>query len=170
MIDSKMQKAINNQINAELYSAYLYLAMRAHFENESLPGFANWMSIQTLEESSHAMKFFDYVVGRGGQVELGAIERPPASWDSPLAVFEHVYAHEQMVTGLINELMDLAIELKDHATASALQWFIAEQVEEEASADAIVQKVRLMKDAHGGLFMLDRELASRVFTPPAAVQ
>jgi ferritin len=170
MIVDAMQKAINEQVNAELYSAYLYLSMKAYFEDAGLPGFANWMQVQTLEESSHAMKLFGYLVERGGRVHLGAIEEPPSEWEGPQAVFENVLAHEQFVTGRINSLMDLAIELKDHATANMLQWFIAEQVEEEASADTLLQKVKLMKDAPGGLFMLDQELAARVFTPPAAAE
>jgi ferritin len=126
------------------------------------------MRVQTQEEVSHAMKIYDFVNERGGRVLLQAIEGPPTKWKSPLAVFEDAYAHEQKVTGLINNLVDLAIKEKDHATNSFLQWFVNEQVEEEASADEIVQQLKMMEDAPGGMFMLDRELGQRVFTPPAA--
>jgi ferritin len=144
MISAKMQEAFNNQINAELYSSYLYLAMSAHFENLSLKGFANWMAVQAQEELAHAMKFYHYVIERGGQVKLGAIGEPVAKWDSPLATFEAVYAHEQKVTGLINNLVKVARDEADNAAEIFLQWFVTEQVEEEASADEVVQKLKLM--------------------------
>jgi ferritin len=168
MLSDKMQKALNGQLNAELYSAYLYLSMSAYFAAEDLPGFANWMRVQTQEELVHALKFFDFVNERGGRVTLGPIEGPPTAWDSAQAAFEHVLAHEQKVTGLINELVTLAAEEKDHATHNFLQWFVAEQVEEESSANAVLQKVKLAGDAGGGVLMVDAELATRVFTPPAA--
>lgn len=142
MLSEKMQGALNAQINAELYSSYLYLAMAAHFNEVSLGGFARWMEAQALEELSHAMKIYGYVNERGGRVSLATIEAPPARWDSPLHVFEEVYKHEQKVTGLINDLVDLAI------------------------ADEILQKIKLMENAQGGLFMLDRELGQRVFNLP----
>ena len=167
MISEKMQDAINEQINAELYSAYLYLAMNAYFESANLPGFANWMRVQTQEELTHAMKLYDYVNERGGRVTLKAIAQPPVEWDSPLAAFEAAYKHEQKVTGLINELVNLAIAQKDHAANTFLQWFVNEQVEEEKSADEIVQKLRLTGEAPAALFMLDQQLGQRVFTPPA---
>ncbi len=170
MIKEKIQDALNEQINAELYSSYLYLSMSAYFESINLKGFASWMRVQTQEELVHAMKFYDYLIERGGKVVLSSIESPPTEWPSPLAVFEQAYQHEQKVTGLINELVDLAIAEKDHATNIILQWFVSEQVEEEASADEVVQKIKLMGDARGGIFMLDRELAQRVFTPPTATQ
>jgi ferritin len=166
MLSEKMQGALNAQINAELYSSYLYLAMAAHFNEVSLGGFARWMEAQALEELSHAMKIYGYVNERGGRVSLATIEAPPARWDSPLHVFEEVYKHEQKVTGLINDLVDLAIAERDHATNNFLQWFVKEQVEEEASADEILQKIKLMENAQGGLFMLDRELGQRVFNLP----
>jgi ferritin len=134
----------------------------------NLNGFANWMRVQTQEEMSHAMKIYDYVNERGGRILLKPIEGPQTKWDSPLAVFEAVLAHEQKVTGLINKLVDLAIEQKDHATNSFLQWFVTEQVEEESSADDNVQKLKMMKNAPGGMFMFDRELGQRVFTPPTS--
>ncbi|MBW2651990.1 MAG: ferritin [Deltaproteobacteria bacterium] len=170
MIKEKIQDALNEQINAELYSSYLYLSMSAYFESINLKGFASWMRVQTQEELVHAMKFYDYLIERGGKVVLSSIESPPTEWPSPLAIFENAYQHEQKVTGLINELVDLAIAEKDHATNIILQWFVSEQVEEEASADEVVQKIKLMGDARGGIFMLDRELAQRVFTPPTATQ
>jgi len=166
MISKKMQDALNEQVNAELYSAYLYLAMEAYFESLNLAGFANWMRIQTQEEALHAMKIYDFVNERGGKVSLKAIAQPPSEWDSPLAVFEAVYKHEQKVTGLINKLVNLAVQEKDHATNSFLQWFVNEQVEEEASANGVLQKLKLVDKTPGGIFMLDSELGQRVFTPP----
>jgi len=168
MIDERMRTEINRQINAELYSAYLYLSMATYFEDQGLPGFANWMYVQNEEETFHGMKFLHYLVERGGRVDLLAIDEPPREWASPLAVFEHVYEHEQHVTSLINNLVNVAEEIKDRATFNELQWFIAEQVEEEANAEALVNKLRLTKDAPAALFMIDNELATRVFTPPAA--
>jgi len=170
MIKENIREALNQQLNAELYSSYLYLSMAAYFESINLKGFANWMRVQTQEELVHAMKFYDFIIERGGKVVLSSIEGPPTEWASPLAVFDHAYEHEQKVTGLINNLVDLSTAEQDHATSNFLQWFVAEQVEEEASADEVVQKIKLMGDASGGLFMLDRELAQRVFTPPATAQ
>lgn len=141
-----MQESLNFQLNRELYSGYLYLAMAAYFEDQDLPGFGNWMRIQAQEELSHAMKFYDYLVQRGSRVELAEIETPEKEWDSPLSVFEQVYEHEKMVTGLINDLVDLAIELKDHATNNFLQWFVAEQVEEEESSSGVLQKSKWLEN------------------------
>jgi len=170
MISNKMEEALNGQINAELYSAYLYLSMEAYFESVSLPGFATWMRVQTQEELMHTMKIYGFVNERGGRVLLKSIDQPPTEWESPLAVFEASYKHEQKVTGLINDLVNLAIEQKDHATNSFLQWFVNEQVEEEDSADQVVQKLKMIKNDPGGLFLVDRELGQRVFTPPAAAE
>jgi len=167
MISEKMQEALNGQMNAELYSSYLYLSMSAYFQDINLGGFANWMRVQAQEELVHAMKFYDFVNERGGRVVLKAVEGPPIEWDSPLAVFEAAYKHETKVTGLINELVELALAEHDHATNIFLQWFVTEQVEEEDSANEVVQKIKLMGDAQGGLFMLDQELGQRTFTPPA---
>lgn len=166
MISKKIEQALNDQINAEFYSAYLYLSMQAYFESANLAGCATWMKAQTQEEVMHAMKMYDFVNERSGRVLLKPIDGPPTDWESPLAVFEAVLEHERKVTGLINDLVDLAINEKDHATNTFLQWFVNEQVEEESSAEAAVQQLRMMKDAPGGLFMLDRELGQRVFTPP----
>lgn len=160
-----MEKALNEQINAELYSSYLYLSMAAYFESKNLKGFANWMRVQAREEDLHAMKIFDFINDRGGRVQLKAIDGPPAEWESPLAVFEASYSHERLVTDRINALVDLSLELSDHATNAFLQWFVAEQVEEEASADDIVKQLGLVGNDGQGIFMLDRELATRVFTP-----
>jgi ferritin len=168
MLDKKVEKAFNGQLNAELYSSYLYLSMSAYFQSLSLSGFANWMRVQGQEELVHAMKFYDFINERGGRVTLKAIEAPPTEWDSPLAAFEEAYRHEQKVTGLINDLVELALKERDHASHIFLQWFVTEQVEEEDSANAVIQKIKLMGDAQGGLFMLDRELGQRIFTPPAA--
>jgi ferritin len=168
MLNKKMEEALNSQHNAELYSGYLYLAMCAYFQSMNLGGFATWMRVQAQEELVHAMKFYDFINTRGGRVLLKTIDGPPAEWDSPLAAFEAAYAHEQKVTGMINDLVGLAREEHDHATEIFLQWFVSEQVEEEDSANGVVQKIKLMGDARGGLFMLDGELGQRTFTPPAA--
>jgi len=168
MLSEKMQDALNGQLNAELYSAYLYVSMAAYFESINLPGFANWMHVQAQEEVSHAQKFYTYINERGGRVFLRPIDGPPAEWDSPLAVFEAAYAHEQKVTGLIGDLVNLGASECDHATNVFLQWFVTEQVEEEASADEVVKKLELVGDVAGGLYMLDKEMGQRVFTPPAA--
>jgi len=167
MISKNMEKALNEQINAEMYSAYLYLSMESYFRSLDLSGFANWMRVQVREEMVHAMKIYDFVDQRGGRIILKSIAVPQTEWKSPLAVFEATYKHEQKVTGLINELVSLAIKEKDHATHTFLQWFVNEQVEEESSADKIIQQMKMMENAPGGMFMLDRELGQRVFTPPA---
>jgi len=166
MLSKKMQNALNQQVNAEFYSAYLYLAMEAYFKSLNLPGFANWMRVQTQEELLHAMKIYDFVNQCGGRVILKVIEQPQSKWSSPLAVFETAYRHEQMVTALINDLVNLAIREKDHATVTFLQWFVNEQVEEEASAKDVVQKLKMTDKSPGGRLLIDRELAQRVFTPP----
>ncbi|MBI5681424.1 MAG: ferritin [Methanobacterium sp.] len=166
MIKKKVLDALNSQLNAELYSAYLYLSMEAYFESIDLSGFANWMRAQAQEELAHAMKFYDYIIQRGERVILPSIEEPPSKWESAHAVFEHVYKHEQKVTGLINSLVDLTASESDHATNNFLQWFVAEQVEEEESASSVLQRVKLTADSPGGLFILDNELGQRVFNPP----
>ena len=170
MIKKKMEDALNEQMNAELYSSYLYLSMAAYFESTNLGGFANWMTVQAQEELMHAMKFYRYIIERGGRVSLRTIEGPETEWKSALDVFEHVSKHEQKVTALIDKLVDLEIEEGDHATSSFLRWFVDEQVEEESSADAVVQKLKLAGDSSGGLFMLDNEFGQRVFTPPAEAE
>ena len=166
MLNQKMEAAINSQINAEIYSSYLYMSMATYFDAQQLPGMAHWMRVQAQEEMAHAFKFYKYVNERGGRVLLTAIEGPPTDWDSPLDAFSAVAAHEAKVTGLINGLMDLALETKDHATSSFLQWFIDEQVEEEASAGEVVGKMKLAANNPSALLMLDKELGARVFNPP----
>lgn len=161
MLTEKMQTALNGQLNAELYSSYLYLSMNAYFKSVNLDGFANWMYYQAQEELEHAMKFYDFILQRGGKAHLQKIEAPPIEWSSPLAVFEATLEHEQKVTGLINDLVDVAHEERDHATNIFLQWFVSEQVEEEESVGGVLEKLKLMGDAKGGLFMIDRELAKR---------
>lgn len=168
MLKKKVEKALNQQLNRELYSAYLYLSMSAYFESTNLKGFANWMRIQTQEELMHALKFYSYIIDRGGRVTMEAIEAPPSEWKSALAAFEQVSDHEQKVTALIHELVNLAVAEQDHATNGFLQWFVAEQVEEEASVDAVRHKLTLIGEDGGGLFMLDGELGQRVFTAPGA--
>ena len=166
MLKDKMQAALNDQVNAELYSAYLYLSMSAYFESENLSGAAHWMRIQAQEELGHAMKIHDFIIEREGLAELKAIEAPPTKWDGPLAVFKEAYQHEQKVTGLINDLVDLSLDERDHATNIFLQWFVTEQIEEEANASAIVQDLEMVGSDKNGLLMLDRELAQRM-PPPA---
>jgi ferritin len=168
MLKEKMQDAISEQINAEIYSSYLYLSMSGYFASLNLDGFANWMRIQAQEELVHATMFFDFVHDRGGRMTPKPIAAPPKDWDSPLAAFEQALRHEGEVTERINKLVDLARELSDHATHQRLQWFVGEQVEEEKNAEAVVQKLKLVGKDGSGLFMVDRELATRVFTMPAA--
>ena len=168
MLTKKIQDALIGQVNAELYSSYLYLSMSADLEEKNLNGFALWMKTQAQEELYHAMKIYDYVHERGGRMTLKAIDEPPKKWKSPLAIFEAAYKHELKVTGLINKLVDLAIKEKDHATNNFLQWFVKEQVEEEASADEVVQKLKLVGKGANALYMLDKEMGQRpaLFTFP----
>ncbi len=161
MLKENMEKALNEQINAELFSAYLYLSMSAYFESIDLAGFGNWMKLQAQEEAEHAMKIYDFVNQRGGRVILTAIEAPQSEWKSPLDAFEDVYSHEQKVTKMIHDLVDLALQEKDHASNNFLQWFVSEQVEEEDSAQTVLQKLKLIGDKGHGLFMIDRELGNR---------
>jgi ferritin len=161
MLSEKVESALNAQFNAELYSSYLYLSMNAYFKCTNLDGFANWMYQQAKEEMIHAMKFYDFINQRGGRVIPAAIAAPPSDWESPLAVFEDTLAHEQKVTGLINDLVDTANEARDHATQIFLQWFVTEQVEEEESAGSVLEQLKLLQGNKNGLFMVDRELAKR---------
>jgi ferritin len=161
MLSEKMEKALNEQINEELYSSYLYLAMAAWFESENLSGCAAWMQAQAREENGHAMKFFGFINERRSRVTLQAIKEPTKEWASPLAAFEAALKHEQHITGRINDLMNLAIAEKDHASAGLLQWFVNEQVEEEASVDSIIQKLKMAEKAPGALLMMDHALGER---------
>ena len=169
MFKKSIEKALNEQITREIYSSLLYLSMAGYYTNMNLSGFANWMFIQAKEEMDHAMKFFNYVLDRGGETKIGTIESPKTSWKSPIAAFEAAYKHEQYITENINNLADLAIKEKDHASNNLIQWFITEQVEEEANVDEIVKKMKMMEGFPGGLIMMDAELKTRVYTPPPVV-
>jgi ferritin len=167
MLKKTIQDALNNQMNFELYSSYVYLSMAAYLKSISLDGMANWMEVQAQEELTHAMKFYHYVQDRGGKVLLTAISGPETEWSSPQAVFENSLSHEQEVTERINDLVSLAIDEKDHATNAFLQWFVTEQVEEEATVQNIVDQLKLTQNHPNGIFMMDRELAKRQITATA---
>lgn len=161
MLSDKMTDALNQQINAEMYSSYLYLSMSADFEAKGLSGFAAWMAAQAREEYGHAMKIYGYIHEQMGRVQLGAIDAPPAEWGSPLEVFQETFKHEQKVTKLIHDLVGLARSENDYATENFLGWFVTEQVEEEASAADLRDKLEMIGDSKNGLFMLDRAAAQR---------
>ena len=161
MLSDKMQAAFNEQLRAEMYSSNLYLAMAAYFDAQNLEGFAHWLKIQAKEEMGHAMKFYGHIKDRLGRVSIGALEGPPAEWDSPLVAFEAVFSHECKVSAMINELLALAMKEKDPAAAAFLQWFVTEQVEEEAQADAIVQRLKMVGKATAPLLMYDAVLGKR---------
>ena len=161
MLPKKVQDALNQQINHELYSSYLYLAMAAHFDCTNLPGFAHWMRVQSREETEHGMKFFHYVNERGGRVVLDAIAKPPTDFKTPLDTMKKVLEHEKKVTGTIEALYELSLKEKDYATQVLLHWFIKEQVEEEKNATEIVEMLKAIGDAPAGLAMLDSKLGGR---------
>ena len=167
MLNKKMENALNEQINKEIYSAYLYMAMSAHSTNIGLSGFANWFMVQYHEEMEHAMKIYDYVNDQGGKVHLKAIDEPPSTFKDAMDMFKKTLKHEQFVTKSINTLMDLAIKEKDHATQIFLQWFVTEQIEEEGNDNDIIAKLELAGVKGNGLFMIDKELGTRIYTPPA---
>ncbi len=167
-MNPKIEEAFNKQLNEELYSAYLYLSMAAHFEGENLKGMANWMRVQAQEEMTHAMKFYHFIFDRDGKVTLTEIRTPKVSWKSPQNAFEDALSHEKKISAFINDLVDLSLKENDHAANTFLQWFVNEQVEEEASAKEIVDKLKFAGDNKVTLFMMDSELGQRVFTPPAA--
>ncbi|MDO5847987.1 MAG: ferritin [Methanobrevibacter sp.] len=164
MLSEKMEKALNDQMTAEFHSGYLYLSMAAYLEELDYPGFANWMKVQAKEEQDHGMKIYNYIIARGAKVTLEAIEAPQTEWDDIEAIFAHVLEHEQLVTSLINNLVDLAIEESDHATNQFLQWYVAEQVEEEENAMENLGKIKRGKNSADILFMLDAEFANRIYT------
>jgi ferritin len=168
MIKKTVVDALNEQINAEFHSAYLYLSMSSYFQSVGLAGYANWMRIQYQEELAHATRFFDYVNERGGRVKLSPIKEVDIDFSGIVDVFEKTLVHEQKVTGLINRLMDISIQESDHATKSFLQWFVDEQVEEEANVEQILNNLRLIKGEGQGLLMMDREMQTRVFIDPFA--
>jgi ferritin len=161
MFNKSVEKAINEQINKEFSSAYLYLSMAAHFEGKNLSGFANWMKVQYQEETAHAMKLFGYVYDRGGTVTLKAIDQPPVKFNTPLEIFGQVLEHEKKVTDSINKLYELALKEKDYPTQSLLQWYINEQVEEEKNDSSIIQTLELTGNSPISILMLDRQLAAR---------
>ncbi len=161
MLSDKMTIALNEHMNYEMYSAYHYAAMAAWFEDLGLFGMANWMYIQTQEEMSHAMKFFRYIIDSDARVELLAIGKPPQDWENPKQAFDDVLAHEKIVTKKIHELVDLSLKENDHATHNFLQWFVAEQVEEEAAADDICKQLKFVNGEAGATFLIDRELSKR---------
>jgi ferritin len=170
MISQTVEDAFNEQTNAEMYSSYLYLSMSAHFAGKGLNGFATWMRMQASEEWIHAMKFFDFILDRGGQPRLRAIDEPAASFGTAAEVFDLVVAHEEKVTGLIHDLVDLTTKERDHASAPFLQWFVAEQVEEEKTATEIRDQLRMIGDEQAMLMMIDRELGTRGAPQPAAAE
>lgn len=161
MLKDSLEEALNEQINAELYSEYLYLSMAAYYEDEGLPGFASWMRAQADEERAHAMRIYDFVIERDGRVTLDSLDRPPTEWSSPSAAFEAAYEHEVEITEMIDDLVALAREENDNATENMLQWFVAEQVEEEATAQDVLDKLRHVGDDGPGLLMVDQELGQR---------
>ncbi len=165
MINENMLKALNEQVNKELFSSYLYLSMSAYAESIGLKGFANWLKVQAQEELDHAMKLYNYIIERGGKIELEEIKKPKNNWNSITEVVSEAYEHEQFITNSINELMNLATSEKDYATINMLQWFVNEQVEEEASFLEILDNLNLIGDEKRGLFMLDREMGQRTYTP-----
>jgi ferritin len=165
MLSSKMIEAFNIQVNKEIYSGYLYGAMSAVCEHIGLKGFANWFMVQLKEEMEHASRIYRYILEQGGQIRLTAIDQPPFDFASPLDMFEKTLSHEKIVTRSINDLMELAVKEKDHASQIFLQWFVTEQIEEEANPAEIIAKLKLVGKDGNGLFMIDKELAARVFTP-----
>ena len=165
MLKEEMKNALEKQVNEEFFSAYLYLSMSAYFESIGLKGFANWMMVQYKEETDHGMKIYNYLMSQGADIKLFEIKEPVHKWDSPLHAFEETLKHEQHITQCINELVDLAEKLKDRATYNFLQWYIDEQVEEEENDREIIDKLKLIGDSKNGLFMLDKDLGQRTYTP-----
>lgn len=165
MISKKIEKELNKQINAEFYSAYLYLSMSSWCKVKNLKGFANWLFVQYQEETAHALKFFNYVIERGGNVNLDVIASPKSNYKNIIDIFSETLKHEQLVTSLINNLLNVTISEKDHAASNFLQWFVNEQVEEEANATAILEQLKMIEGKGSALFMLDREMQQRVFVP-----
>ncbi len=168
MLTKKLEEALNNQVNAEFYSSYFYLSMAAYFDKMNLKGFANWMKVQFQEEQAHALHLLNFINERGGTVKLTQIKAPKLSWKDAIEVFEDTLKHEIFVTSLINNLVDLALKEKDHASVNMLQWYVSEQVEEEANVTDILQQLKIIEGKGAGMFMIDRELKVRVFVDPFA--
>ena len=169
MLNKKIESALNAQVNAEMWSAYLYLSMAAYLHANGQPGMCKWFEVQFEEEQDHAKILFNYIIQRGGRVDLQPIDAVPTSWESPLAVFENALTHEQKVTSLINNLFALTAAENDYATQSMLKWFIDEQVEEEENAQTIIDNLKMIQGNGYGLFMLDKELGARTYTPASAL-
>ena len=169
MLDKKLEAAFNDQINKELYSEYLYLGMKSIFADMNLPGFVNWFDVQVQEERAHAMGMFDYVHERNAQVTLAAIDKPEIKGSTPLEIFEQVLEHEEFVTSRINALYDVAEETKDRAAMQFLDWFVKEQGEEETNANDLITKMELFGSDPKSLYMLNQELAARVYSAPSLV-
>ena len=165
MLKAKVNEAVNKQINDEMSSAYLYLSMSAYFERIERPGMAKWMYAQYQEELDHTLRFFNYVHERGGTVTLEAIAKPIDSWESPLDAFEYTLKHEENITEIVNGFVDVTISERDHATSNFLQWFVAEQVEEVSTVRTIISQLKMLNNSNEGMYMLDKELGLRVFTP-----
>jgi len=170
MISKKIEDAFNKQLNAELYAGYLYLAIGAWFEGENLDGFARWMKAQAFEELSHAMRFYNHILERGGTIELDAIKKPEGKWSTPVEAFGAAYEHEVKVTRMINDLVDLANTEKDNAALiGLLHWFVSEQIEEEEQTLTAVEKLKMVESSKEGLFMLDKEMSARPLLATAQV-
>jgi len=167
MISDKMAAAINGQINKEMYSAYLYMSMSAYAESEGLKGFATYFMVQYHEEMVHAMKFYEYLAKQGNKITLGALEQPASEFGTMLQMFQTTLEHEKFITRSINELVDLAIAEKDHASKAFLDWYVTEQVEEEQNAVENIQKLKMIGDNSSALYLLDKELGARTLTVPS---
>jgi ferritin len=169
-MNAKIEKAFNKHMNFELFSAYVYFSMSAYLEGQNLKGMANWMRIQAQEEMTHVMRFYNFILDRDAKVSMLPVDGPAVDWDSPMAAFEDAYKHECEVSSRIHKLVELALAENDRAADSFLKWFVDEQVEEEASVKEIVDKLKLVGDNGAALFMIDNDLGSRVFTPPATAE
>ena len=164
MLKKKVEEALNEQLNREFYSAYLYLSMSAYFDSIDLPGFAHYMKVQYQEESAHAIRIFNYLINVGAKIQLKTIEQPKNIWKDVIEVFEETHKHECYITDSINSVLATAHKEHDYATINMLQWFIGEQVEEEASASQLITKIKLVKDNPSALYLFDQELGQRVLT------
>ncbi len=167
-MNPKVEKSLNDQMNFELYSSYIYMSMASYFRSLNLNGFAHWMEIQVREELAHSLKLYNYLTERGGKAVFEAIAKPPHEWDSPAEVFKHSHEHEQIVTSRMHEIVELALKEKDHTTNAHIQWYLNEQVEEEATVLGIYQQLKFADNSPQALLMFDRELAQRVFVDPNA--
>lgn len=170
MISEKMQQELNEQVNKEFYSAYMYLAMSAYCNTIGLPGFSHWMRMQYEEESLHVTKMYDYILDQGGQIHLKMIEEPSKEFGTPIEIFEKTLEHEQFVTKAIHNLMSLAVEERDYATQTFLQWYVTEQVEEESNVNDILSPLRMVGNDKGGLMMIDQKLNGRAAPTPLPVK